>query len=435
MTFGLMTKAVAALKQTTGSFFHNSSGNVSVIMAAVAVPLLGAAGLAIDFNRSVTATNALQDLADRAALYGVSSKGTLAQKEAASALFLDKNKVALPGVSYTAAPKAEKDSMGIAIETQIEGTLMPILLGSAADGTWSLPVRSRAKKIMGGDVCLLALGESEPVGIQFSSGGGYFSDTCGAHSNSTSPSAIQNSSIGDSEAAFFHTPGGGQLTSSGTITPAVEGSMPKIEDPLAASLNVTCPNANSAVDVINSGATDMTLSETAYKDILFSGSGSGTFTKKEVYVFGVVQFSSLGDFIARDSTIILCGPDAELRLTSTGKMEIGAPTTGRYAGLAVIGTAENTKPNSFSSNGNGYIRGVWYTPATALNLSSEGDFNTTTSNYSPIIVKSLQISGNGKVKIGLNNEQPDPNSTDPSKAYPSLSGGGGVGEGVYLTQY
>src|SRR5690348_16835779 len=70
--FPRLTAGVASALSALKRLPHDRAGNVAMIFALAAIPLLGAIGGAIDYSTAVRARSKLQAVADEAALFAVS---------------------------------------------------------------------------------------------------------------------------------------------------------------------------------------------------------------------------------------------------------------------------------------------------------------------------------------------------------------------------
>jgi hypothetical protein len=70
-----------------------------------------------------------------------------------------------------------------------------------------------------------------------------------------------------------------------------------------------------------------------------------------------------------------------------------------------------------------------------MTFSGGNKFNQSTSNYFPLIVKGISLSGNAGLNIGLDYKNPDPNSNLPADAYDKPDALIKTQNEVYLTAY
>lgn len=474
---------LSKLKQSVATFKGDTTGNLSIIVALTAVPLFGAAGIAIDMNQTKNTIAALQVLADQAAIHGASFPGTAAQKKAAADDFLAKRSPSLSRVSFTPTTTSTADSVAVEIKANIETSLSRFVTGAA---NIEAPIRSRANRVTFEvtSPCAAAMGASGGgTGISLSGTASITATNCVVHSNSTSTtSGISSSSSAMSSADAFTVVGGAAVTP-GTFTPAVKTQQPTLVDPYA-GLQTGCaantpPITATGTSVNASGSTTQTVtqqmissvslsgtSDTTFsannavilgnisisgsngkvdfkstgsvviaKDLSFSGTGSTiNFTTPVVYLFGKLSVSGSAAITATGTTFVLCGANAGLSKSGTGTIQIKAPQTGATKGFAVIGDS-TTQNIAMSGSTTSFVRGIWYTPKAAMTFSGDNKFNQNTSNYFPLIVKGITLSGNAGLNIGLDYKKPDPNSNLPADAYDKPDALIKTQNEVYLTAY
>ncbi|HUR43382.1 MAG TPA: pilus assembly protein TadG-related protein, partial [Aestuariivirga sp.] len=122
-------------------FLPNSSGNVTIMVALAAIPLVAGAGLAIDYLRGVRTQSELQQVADAAALAGAAAKnvtGTTAQKkaqrEAIATNYITASVAKVSDVVMVGSPvvTSSTDFVDIQLNAKVAGSLINVLnIGSS----------------------------------------------------------------------------------------------------------------------------------------------------------------------------------------------------------------------------------------------------------------------------------------------------------------
>jgi Flp pilus assembly protein TadG len=471
---------LSKFKQSAARFKRDARGNMSIIMALSTVPVFGVAGLAIDVSHIRNTMAEMQSLADRAALHGMSAGLTQSDRQLAVDKFLAVNKKSYPGLLYTATGLADANSVGVQITTDIKSTLTSFVMTTS--GT-KPTIRARATVNPKPPLvpCLAAIDSSTEPGVNISGDGSITSPNCVVHSNSTNPSAgfvVSGGASGTAEA--FTVVGGVSKSGNGIFTPAIKPNQPSLADPFA-DLKTTCPSKPaiisgtpvslsgnntqsysnplisnigisgnssatfSSASVVVSGTFNTsgnspltfkgTTSVTIASDINVSGTGPLTFETPVVYVFGNINLSGTVPLIANNTTIVLCGADAKITKSGTGDLQITAPKTGATKGFAVIGDSQVTQTSQISGTTASFIRGAWYTPKAKIEFSGTTKFNQSTSNFFPLIVKNISISGDGGLNVGIDYAKPNPNSNLPADAFPKPDALFIPQNEVYLTKY
>ncbi len=95
-----------------------------------------------------------------------------------------------------------------------------------------------------------------------------------------------------------------------------------------------------------------------------------------------------------------------MTVQAKGSLELTAPTTGALAGMAIVQPTVSTYSGGSSPAathqmiGGGVINveGIMYTPQAKVNVTGNGDINTT-SRYFSIVADFVDIEGNGEMKL------------------------------------
>lgn len=406
--------AITALKRSAAKFRKDTRGNMQMMLAITAAPLFGAAGIAIDYNRTLDAMVQIQDLADRTALFGASLDGTEEEQTAAANLFLDKNEIPFSGVTYDAEVSHGVDSVAVAVTTEVEGTLFKAFfagMGKQTDDANMAPgIVARAKYIREKDklVCVLALDSDDAAAIHLQGNGGFKATNCGMHSDSNHVTQSLYMNGGAlAEADFFDTVGGWSKSgASGYFSVEPEGSQPPFGNPFA-GMAVACPastTTNATAANGTSAASPTAFNGTTYNNITVGSNRAGRLTQQTVYVFGTVDIK--GTLMAPATTIVLCGANAKIAMGAQGVLQITAPTAASgapFAGFAVVAQNTVTQSSTLIGGPSTVVRGMWYTPKAGLEIGGNSEFNAN-SSYFPVVVNKFYVSGTGKVNIGIDYE-------------------------------
>ncbi len=421
-----LTNAISNLKRSAARFKSDTRGNVQIMLALTAAPLFGAAGIALDYNRTVDAMVQIQDLADRTVLFGASLDDTEAKQTEAANLFLNQNEIPFSGVTYAATVSHGVDSVAVVVTTSVTGTLTGAFLESMNkdrnNSNLKPTIRARAKYIRGADklVCVLALNPSSDQSISaqafhLQGNGGFEAKGCGVHSDSThATQSIYMNGGGVADASFFHTVGGwSQAGSSGVFKidgelGSPEGDKATFGNPFASTVTPDCAGrsgSNASASNGTSEAAPTQLTSATYNSITIGSNRAARLTQKTVYVFGEINIK--GALLATDTTIVLCGANARFNMNGNdgSVLKLQAPSVGgAHNGYAVVAENSATQQSSLLGGAGTYIRGIWYTPKAGIDIGGNSEFNAN-SAYFPVVVDEFKVSGAGKVNIGVDYEQ------------------------------
>ncbi len=403
---------VPEMSHRLAAFKRSVRGSVTSMFGLAAIPIVAAAGAAIDYNRVVEAQATLQALADRAALTAAGYEGSSEEQIQAGYDYLDSAGETLTRVTYTSQiTKPATNDVKVVIDATVEGTLLPVVVhvqsgdggngngGGLADADISLAATARVTQSGAAPMCVVTLNTSAANALYIRGTGAITASACGLFSNSTSATAAANfqGSI-TASADFFYSVGTWKITgSSANYNHTPESGKTAITDPLSGT-TVTCPSSAGASSVSPNGTS---LSPTSlggnYTDITMQNNKYATFTSGTHYIFGTIDLKNGGTLSGTGVTLVLCGSSATVNMNG-GTLRLAAPTTGSYAGYAVIGSSTATTTNTLQGGPNTYIRGAWYTPKAKLNITGNSTFNSN-SKYFPIIVDQLETGGTGAINI------------------------------------
>ncbi len=394
-------KSIAALLRRLKS---NDRGTVAAMFGIAAIPVVAAAGVAVDFNRVVEAQSTLQSLADRAALAAAAYDGSESAQVAAADTFLDNNPADLHGVTYTANAVADGDEVRVEIEAAVDGMLLPVMNQGSRNGqdgpivgNAEIGVGSTARYVesVPGYVCLLTTNETASDAIFLSGTRTFTANGCGIHSDSNdATSAIHLQGNRNAFGDFFHSVGGWSHNGgAGYFSETPEGGKDVFGDPF--NLTINCPGGGSNVTPANG----TTLSATAYNNITIQNNRTVTFSSGVHYIKGTIDIKNGGTLTGNNVTLVLCGSSAKLDMNG-GVLQLQAPVTGTYPGFAVVGHSTATSTNDLEGGPSTFIRGIWYTPKGALEISGNADFNVD-SSYFPVIVDTFYLNGSGSMTIKM----------------------------------
>jgi Flp pilus assembly protein TadG/polyisoprenoid-binding protein YceI len=427
MTSYFGRRAISHMRKVARHILRNADGSAAMLFGVAAVPMMAAAGLAVDYNRVLDAKSAMQSMADRAAIFGAAFDGTLAQKKTAAEDFATHNPIDMNGLTYT-TPTVVADAVAVKIDftAQVETTLFGIMKVAAdgganegnsasSSGGMQLPIKSRARYQAGSvkNVCILALAPTAPKAIDLRGTGDVIADNCGVHSDSNALDSIYANGNAFLGANFIHAVGGVEQASVSqtnySVTP-VEGQT-VFGDPFASKTSMWATinsssgcgttTATNGTATGNSLAAATTLSLSKYNNITINSNKFGKLTQSVVYVFGTLDVKGTLNTNTTGATIVLCGANAKITMGAQGAFKVKAPTNSPpsdFAGFAVIGNYAATAESTLRGGGDTEFIGMWYTPSGAVSTGGTSDFNSN-SKYFPIVAARVYTFGTANVNI------------------------------------
>ena len=399
-------------------YAKDETGNLTMILGLVAVPLVAAAGLAVDMARITEARSAIQSAADGAALAAAVAQGTDEEREAIGVAYANANLTKLYGVTSTPSVDVADDVVTVTVDTVVQGTLLAVAFSknsSKVDGeveeeeNLSLPavafsISSGAEAQPGDDFyrCMIALNTTLANNIYIRGTGEFTAEDCVVQSDSTHAStSIHLQGNADASASRFLAAGGWTQTGgAGSFSSTPKPNQPQAGDPL--NLVVSAPGGSATNVSIKKQNGNVSLSALKYGNINVQTQGVATFTPGIHYITGTLSLGSQAKVVGNGVTLVLVGNNAKIDMSSNSILQLQAPEDGDYPGFVVVGdkTATTVQTNTVQGGASTYIRGAWYTPKHKFYVTGNGDFNLN-SAYFPVIADNIEIGGNGLFSLGF----------------------------------
>lgn len=230
---------------------------------------------------------------------------------------------------------------------------------------------------------------------------------------SNNASAIVGIGNGQLSAPQFDVVGspGTSIIGNASIQGTVEGNLPSTPDPLAA---LPAPPIQAAGSPFNHGAvkaTDqdqITLSPGTYQGGI-SVSGNATVTLQPgVYVLdgGGLTVTGQGRIVGQGVTIYTTGQNGVfdgINVYGRGSLQISAPTTGAYQGIAIFQDRAGAAPIEITDEGKVSLTGDLYAPAATVRISGNGQLSMQgdlqTAINAQLIANDLKVIGNGQFSL------------------------------------
>jgi hypothetical protein len=226
------------------------------------------------------------------------------------------------------------------------------------------------------------------------SGGANITIPGGVVVDSSSPSAISLSGKSQLAASVIDVLGGVKTGTGSSVSPAPNTGV-SIADPLAA---LTGPNPTGLTNYgsisLNKGS--LTINPGIYSQIKVSNSASLTLNPG-IYIIegGGLTVTGSASIIGSGVMIYNAGSNypssggkfSGITLSSTGTINLSAPTSGPYAGVLIFQSHENTLALSFSGNAMTGMSGTIYAPSALLSLTGSAQLQQ------GLVVGMLSVSG------------------------------------------
>jgi len=404
--------------------WNDRRGNV-IMIAGAALPLVvGAAGLAADTIQWTLWKRQLQRAADSAAIAGVydrvAASGSTATVPATVSRDLALNlhtwmglKSGYPVLAYPANSGVMKHQVKVTLAIQRQLPFSSLFINAP-----TIVANATAAAVpAGGDPCFFATEPNAVTGLTFIGNAGIEAPDCDGFSNA---SATDTSVAKGSSTVTLNSIGGvgGVQESNNFHVGSYRPYSPALEDPFK---NVTPSPSDMKcaghwetkgpkTEWVNDALTDSTDMANA-KDI--NGDKANCFTELSVgsskslnvpadygpiYINGGDAFIQ-GDLACTHCTIVLTNKDAaspigHLKVNASSNINITAPITGTYKGIAVF--QDRRAPdcntcNKINGNSGSIVQGAIYFPSQELEYNGTG---TTSAICTMFVARRLNFSGN-----------------------------------------
>ncbi|WP_156668124.1 TadE/TadG family type IV pilus assembly protein [Rhizobium bangladeshense] len=417
-------------------FVCDKGGNFAILTALVAVPLVGAASLAIDFANASLDAAKMQEALDSAALaavrlYGEGHSEAEATQMATEMFFGNYHKTgSVSDGNQDTTPATEPPPLHV-VYAQVGQEVMatadyavsyqPVFLTRL-----SFPIsrRSAAFRQPDKEACILALNPTADRAFQVSGSSKVDTSGCTITANSRSSEAIYVGGSGTLKTECLYTPG---KVSASPGSMDLECSQPRegtspATDPFRSK---AIPKAGTWEDLAGCGqnfvaggggngscnGTGKTPNKPpdGYTVTLKPGTYNGLEINGNVklqpgnYLIdgGKLKFNSQSVITGDQVTFFLLN-GAELDIHGGSTFNVTAPTSGAWAGFSIVADRNNTAPAVINGNSSSHVNGIIYMPAAAeLQYAGNG---STTGECIRLIAQKITMIGNSTFKLDCKSE-------------------------------
>lgn len=368
-------------------------GSVSIIAALAGLPILLAAGMAIDYSSQMRLRTELQQAVDVAALAGTIAKkntNTERQSHAENALAANFD---WPGSN----PNSTFAFRGARTTVTTTVTHQNAFMQLAGINTSEITVRAVADSGLETPICILSLEPDDTKAVLFNSGSSITAPDCAVQVNSTDHEALFANSGSTVKSKATCIVGNYQKNSGSKITPTPDIRCPAVADPLS-SLPPPAQASDPCTydDVVAQGGETRRFAPGVYCQNFLVQNGARVILEPGIHVMRDAEFvvNSGGKVVAEDVMIFLEGTKGRLNLNSGSEFDLRAPKKGDYAGIAVFQDRNAlTAPHIVNRESSSKIEGVMYVPNNDLHLNSGSKFGQTSPWWAVIARKVETNSG------------------------------------------
>ncbi|HVF37162.1 MAG TPA: pilus assembly protein TadG-related protein [Sphingomicrobium sp.] len=400
--------------------WNDDRGNVLILGGAALPILIGAAGLATDTIQWALWKRQLQRAADSAAIAGVydrvnndSTEGT--EEVVNHDLTLNHHTgidllAGFPEVSFPADAGDLTDQVQVELEVQRTLPFSSLFMDSAP----TIRVLARAASTPGTDeYCVVSLENTTNSGI-LASGSAEIIMDCGMITNSLSSNAAAAQGSARVTATVIAAAGGIQQSSNWNVG-NYDPYTPAEEDPYATLTPDEADrgpnNCAGTVTITGSNGSGSNWTPNCYRGINIQPNRTANLAPGTYFINGG-SVNIQGTLNATGATIVLSNTNPAANATigtfdmnAQGTLNMTAPTTGKWAGMAIYqdrratpptGNISASSPNKINGGSTGAITGVVYFPNQQLTYNGGGN---TTASCTQFVVRRVIFTGNANTNI------------------------------------
>jgi Flp pilus assembly protein TadG len=389
------------LRNLFNEFCRAREGNLAVIFALAALPVIGAIGAAVDFSKVSDVKAQMQNSLDAAVLAGV-TQVSANQVSTATAVFKG-DFDAKYGTSSTPSFTQNADgslsgtastSVSMSFLSALQVPPLSLTLNSTATPGTQATVSPAAS------VCILLVDQLDSQALLVNSGAKITAPSCDIHVASTqNPAAMFNTTLGVNTICIK----GSTIVKNGGANPPAVTSCSTISDPFAGKLPAvstdscsSIPSANNNLNY-NSGSSAAVLSAGVYGginfnntsvtlnpgvfcgSINFNGVTNGTVTLNPgLYeIHGTWNVNSGWTVNGSGVTFYLVDQNAMVHFNGTTSATLSAPTTGTYTNILMYEPGGLTTSNATIDTSTLNMTGLIYLPSRKLTANSTSNLSST----------------------------------------------------------
>ena len=386
---------IRGLRDLFNEFCRARDGNLAVIFAFSAIPVIGAIGAAVDFSKASDVRSQMQNALDAAVLAGVTQAS--ANQIATAGNVFDGD---FSGKYATTATRSFTQNADGSLSGTASTSVSMAFLSVLQVPPLAMTVKSTANpgKQATSPVCILLLSQLDSQALLVNSGAVLNAQSCEVHVASTqNPAAMFNATLNVKRICVK----GANVTKNGGVTPPVVTSCATISDPFAGTLPTVSTNSCSSVQNYNppnSGAAtvpagvygginfsnnSVTLNPGVFcGSINFNGVTSGTVTLNPgLYeIHGTWNVNSGWTVNGTDVTFYFVDQNAMVHFNGATAATLSAPTTGTYANILMYEPTGLSTGYATIDSSTLNLKGLIYLPSRKLTANSTSNLSSTGLN-------------------------------------------------------
>lgn len=403
------------LKRLFLNFINERDGNVALITAIIALPLLLGGGVLVDYTLLTRAENALQIAADNAALASAKeltlSNATEETIEQLSESYVFANltnqlDVSRSGNTVDVATDIDDDELGLRVN--LEYNWRPFILQYIKANVLPLRVSAKAKLAAKTKICMVALDPSLNQAIHLTKHAKLEAQNCGVYSNSTGDSAIRVDNYAGMTTGITCSAGGVRGKRRASFSPDPVTDCPAINDPLASRIPPNVGPCDHKKFWVTSG--NHVLNPGTYCRGLRVGGTAKVKLNPGIYVITDqrLEVTDQAVFEGENVSFYLSGNNSKLLFQKQTTINLTAPKKGQMAGLLIFEdrNASRVLSHKITSDNARMLLGTIYLPNGKLLIDSEAPVADQAA-YTAIIARTVKLSEGPTLHLNSNYEASD----------------------------
>ena len=399
--------------------WEDKNGNALIIAGASLPLLIGSAGLATDTIQWSLWKRQLQRTADSAAIAGAYQRfqddGSSANADAAVSHDITLNhhtgiamEAGYPDVTYPANETGKTNQVNVVLAVRRPLSFSSMFMRNPP----LIRVSARAATVgSGAEFCVLSLQNNSKTGLQATGNANIVMD-CGMMTNSTATNAAAGQGSSAVTATTLAAAGGIQQSANWRVS-SYQPYSPQLDDPYKdltpdADDVDDCGSSPPALDVNGGNSGGSVSGGACYSSISINSNREYTL-RDGTYIVSGGGVNIQGKLNLINATIVLTnkdlsasGPIGSFDMNSTGQLNATAPTTGKWAGMAIYqdrratdnaptGNITASAPNKINGSSGNTITGIVYFPSQQVTYNGDGTGVATCTQF---VAKRIYWSGN-----------------------------------------
>jgi Flp pilus assembly protein TadG len=398
------------LRATFSGFHQAKGGNIVIMFGLTIIPIITAAGMAVDFGNSRYIESQIQTAGDMGVLAAAASRAAGGGDDSDTVSFgkkvFNENKPGYGGGAKAVASITwDANIVTLAARTRVPSPFLSII----NNDTIAVATISKAAYGPPTKACIVALNRTVAHAIQIHGSSGLEALKCAVWSNSGADISTEQAGTSTAKAAGFCTHG----RAKGEFSPPPRSHCARVADPFE---NISLDDSSTMACDYNNVNVKKSDGPVTLTPGVYCG-GIDIMTDADV-TLDAGTFHIIGQLIVRShatltgaatvdggNTLIFYGEDGGFYTNGAGIISLNAPPDGQpYAGMAIIGDGENVGYENTMNGGAGVkITGTVYLPKQAFKVNGSITVEVDAPEFT-IVADTVDVGGGSKLLVEADND-------------------------------